>query len=261
MVEEIHDKYRNIELTIESWLYYVDDPSEKIQPTTNKFPYEEYSPFITKRKEWRADIIETIIARLTQTMINEFGNRGIDKQAGETQGSPSINWDYEIISATFHYKVDEEKIKKELQLYEEERQKQKEKDEQKIQKDKQKRKSQLEKLQKKAEQRPTPEPTIIPVTIDTTPTTLTFKKELTTMDVVQISRLAKSITKLEKQKEEHQKYLNMTLAAIERIKESEKIELMLGQVVTRDRWIDEINITNRKIEKQKEAIEKIQLGG
>ena len=87
------------------------------------------------------------------------------------------------------------------------------------------------------------------------------KKELTTMDVIQISRLAKSISKLEKQKEEQQKYLNVTLGAIERIEESGKLELLLGQVVTRDRWLDEMTRTNRKIEKQNEAIEKIKIGG
>jgi len=88
-----------------------------------------------------------------------------------------------------------------------------------------------------------------------------IKKELTTMDVIQISRLAKSITKLEKQKEEQEKYLNITLAAIKRIEESGKLELLLGQVVTRDRWLDEISRTNRKIEKQNEAIEKIRMSG
>ncbi len=87
-----------------------------------------------------------------------------------------------------------------------------------------------------------------------------IKKELSTMDVIQISKLAKSIIELEKQKEEQQKYLNITLAAINRIEESGKAELLLGQVVTRDRWIDEMNRTIRKIEKQQEAIEKIKSG-
>ena len=88
-----------------------------------------------------------------------------------------------------------------------------------------------------------------------------IKKELTTMDVIQISRLTKSITKFEKQKKEQQKYLDITLGAIERIEESGKLEFLLGQVVTRDRWMNEINITNIKIERQKEAIEKIRIGG
>ena len=61
--------------------------------------------------------------------------------------------------------------------------------------------------------------------------------------------------------EEQVKYLNITLEAIKRIEESEKIELMLGQIVTRDRWLDEISRTNRKIEKQNEAIEKIRMSG
>lgn len=88
-----------------------------------------------------------------------------------------------------------------------------------------------------------------------------IKKELTTMDVIQISRLAKTITKFEKQKEEQEKYLNITLAAINRIEEYGKLELLLGQVVTRDRWMDEINRTNIKIQKQQEAIEKIRMSG
>ncbi len=88
-----------------------------------------------------------------------------------------------------------------------------------------------------------------------------IKTELTTMDIVQISRINKSISKLEKQKEEQQKYLNITLAAIERIEESGKADFLLGHVVTRDRWLDEINLTNIKIGRQKEAIEKIQIGG
>ena len=81
------------------------------------------------------------------------------------------------------------------------------------------------------------------------------KKELTTTDVIQISRAAKSISKLEKQKIEQEKYLNITLGAIERIEESGKAEFLLGQVVTRDRWLDSINITNTLIERQKEIIE------
>ena len=105
MVEgEIYDKYRHLELSIESWLYYVEEPSIKIQPTTNIFPYEGDLPFTNNRKQWRYEVVEIIIKRLTQAMINEFGNRGICKQSNETQCSPSINWDYEIIKAVFHYK-------------------------------------------------------------------------------------------------------------------------------------------------------------
>jgi len=269
MVEEIYDKYRHLELTIESWLYNVDDPSVMIQQTTNIFPYEGDFPFTNDRKKWRSEITEFIIARLTQTMINEFGNRGICTQANETQCSPSINWSYEILDATFHYKQDEEKIRKEIeekfkeqiQKYKEERDQELLKAQQKKEKADKKKKAKLEKERKKAEKRPKPEKREVPVTIDEEPTTITIKKELTTMDVIQISRLAKSITKLEKQKEEQEKYLNITLGAIERIEESEKIELMLGQIVTRDRWLDEISRTNRKIEKQNEAIEKIRMSG
>jgi len=105
MVEaEIYDKYRHLELTIESWIYSVDDPSTMIQQTTNTFPYEGDFPFTNNRKKWRDEVIEVIIKRLTQAMINEFGNRGICKQSNETQCSPSINWDYEILKAIFHYK-------------------------------------------------------------------------------------------------------------------------------------------------------------
>lgn len=100
---ETYDKYRYIELTIDSWIYYIDEPSVKVQPATNRFPYEGVLPFSNNRKDWRAETIEIIIARLTQAMINEFGNRGICAPSNEPQCSPSINWDYEIISALFDY--------------------------------------------------------------------------------------------------------------------------------------------------------------
>ena len=157
--------------------------------------------------------------------------------------------------------INEEFIKEQIKKYEEQRQQELLKIQKKKEKEERKRKIKLEKLQKEAEKRPKIEPQIVPVIIDEEPTTITIKKELTTMDVIQISRLAKSISKLEKQKEEQQKYLNVTLGAIERIEESGKLELLLGQVVTRDRWLDEMTRTNRKIEKQNEAIEKIKIGG
>lgn len=98
---EEYDKYRYLELWIESWLYDKSDPEVKIQPTTNKYPYEGDFPFDNERKEWRSETLNIIIARLTQAMINEFTNRGITRPAGENTGS--IDWAYEIISVSFDY--------------------------------------------------------------------------------------------------------------------------------------------------------------
>lgn len=171
------------------------------------------------------------------------------------------DWSDTTVEETIEKIKDEtiEKIKEEIRKYEEKRKQELIKIQQKQQKEEQKRKAKLEKEKAKAKEKPIEE-IIIPVTIDEIPTTITIKKELTTIDVIQISRLAKSITKLEKQKEEQEKYLNITLAAIKRIEESEKLELMLGQVVTRDRWMDEINRTNVKIQKQKDVIKHIKSG-
>lgn len=150
-----------------------------------------------------------------------------------------------------------EKVKEEIRKYEEERQKELVKRQQKKEKADQKRKIKIEKEIEKEKKKPKPEPIIVPVTIDEKPTTLIFKKELTTTDVIQISRAAKRISKLEKQKIDQEKYLNIALGAIERIEESGKAEFLLGQVVTRDRWLDSIKITNTLIERQKEIIEQL----
>jgi len=145
----------------------------------------------------------------------------------------------------------EENIRK----YEEERQKELVKRQQKKEKAEQKKKIKIEKEIEKEKKKPKPEPIVVPVIIDEEPTTLTFRKELNTMDIIQISRAAKSISKLENRKIEQEKYLNIALAAIERIEESGRTDLLLGQVITRDRWLDSINITNTLIERQKEIIE------
>ena len=83
------------------------------------------------------------------------------------------------------------------------------------------------------------------------------KKELTAIDIAHLSRIQKDITKLEKKKAEQTQFLNIALGAIERIEESGRLDLLLGQVVTRDRFIDAINRTETKIKRQKESIEKI----
>lgn len=153
--------------------------------------------------------------------------------------------------------IDDEFIKEKLRLYEEQRQQILIKRQKAQEKAEQRRKAQLEKLQKKQQQKPKPEPIIVPVTIDEEPITLIFKKELTTMNVIQISRLAKSITKLEEIKNQQESFLNMYN---ERIK-SGRIDLLLSSTKQRDEWEDIIKITNIKIERQKEAIQKIQLGG
>lgn len=62
--------------------------------------------FNNTRGEWSLQIHDTqIIPRLTQAMIDEFGKRGICAPAGENQCSPSINWDFQIVSAVVEYVV------------------------------------------------------------------------------------------------------------------------------------------------------------
>lgn len=100
-IGEIYDKRRYLELWIESWLYDKSDPEVRIQPITNKYPYEGDFPFDNDRNTWLSETYAIIIARLTQAMINEFGNRGIKKPAGENIGS--IDWAFEIRSASFDY--------------------------------------------------------------------------------------------------------------------------------------------------------------
>ena len=148
-----------------------------------------------------------------------------------------------------------EKVKEEIRKYEEQRQQELIKRQQKKQKTEQKRKAKLEKEIEKAKIKPIEE-IEIPVTIDTIPTTITIKKDLSTMDIVQISRLQKSIGKLEKIRQEQEAFVNMYS---ERIK-SERLDMLLSSTKQRDDWIDEMNRTIRKIEKQQEAIEKIKSG-
>lgn len=101
---ERYDRYRYLEEWIESWIYYIDEPDVKVQPTTNHFWYEGDYPFNNTRDEWIKQIHDTeIIPRLTQAMIDEFGKRGICAAANEDQCSPSINWNFQIISAVFEY--------------------------------------------------------------------------------------------------------------------------------------------------------------
>lgn len=60
--------------------------------------------FSNTRNEWAKEIHDTqIIPRLTQAMIDEFEKRGICAPAGENQCSPSINWDFQIVSAVIEY--------------------------------------------------------------------------------------------------------------------------------------------------------------
>ncbi len=148
-----------------------------------------------------------------------------------------------------------DEIQEEVRKYKEQRDQELIKRQQKQQKTEQKRKANLEKEIEKAKARPIEE-IKIPVTIDTKPTTITIKKDLTTMDIVQISRLQKSIAKFEKIRQEQEVFVNMYS---ERIK-SERLDLLLSSTKQRDDWIDEMNRTIRKIEKQQEAIEKIKSG-
>lgn len=60
--------------------------------------------FNNTRKEWVKEIHDNhIIPRLTQAMIDEFEKRGICAPAGENQCSPSINWDFSVVSAILEY--------------------------------------------------------------------------------------------------------------------------------------------------------------
>jgi len=156
---------------------------------------------------------------------------------------------------TSEYGMTLEKVKEEIRKYEEQREQELIKRQQKQQKAEQKKKVKLEKEIEKAKTKPIEE-IKIPVTIDTEPTVIIIKKDLTTMDIVQISRLQKSIGKLEKVRQEQEAFVNMYS---ERIK-SERLDLLLSSTKQRDDWIDEMNRTIRKIEKQQEAIEKIKMG-
>ncbi len=183
------------------------------------------------------------------------------KEAAEKEcnslGTPKLcNFEFEIYDTTEEIMdIDKHKIK--LETYQKERNQDLKKRQQKKEKEDKKKKAKLEKERKKAEERPKPEPQIVPVTIDEEPTTIIIKKELSTMDIVQISKLQKSIAKMEKQKKEQEAFLNMYN---ERIK-SERIDLLLSSTKQRDEWQDIIDRTNRKIEKQQEAIEKIKISG
>lgn len=91
----------------------------------------------------------------------------------------------------------------------------------------------------------------IPVTIDEQPTHITIKHDLSTMDIVQISRLQKSISKLEKIRQEQQEQLSLY---------DERIRVnydLFASIQQRNEWLNKINMTNIKIQKQKDAIEHI----
>lgn len=192
-----------------------------------------------------------------QRVANEVTQMMCKKACGSLSDSVYCNETYPLVYTPHQYGESKDKIQERLRIYEEQRQQQLIKKQQAYEKEEKNRKAQLDKLQKKHEQKPKPEPRTVKVTIDEEPTTITFKKELNTMDVVHLSRLYKSIDKLEKVKQEQQSFLNMYN---ERIK-SERIDLLLSSTKQRDAWQDLINITNIKIERQKQAVEKIKLGG
>lgn len=99
---EKYDKYRSLTLTITSWIYHKDYPGKHEQETTNPFLLTENGPFTNTRKIWVNDATKTIIDKLTQIMIDEFGKKGISGPPGTNEGS--LDWDYEIIDAYFDYK-------------------------------------------------------------------------------------------------------------------------------------------------------------
>jgi len=204
--------------------------------------------FNTTIDEWK-NVVEKL-------QYNKYYNAALKEAEGLGTDAFLESFDmYDIYTEQINKKKIQKEIEFEIQKYKEEREQELLKRQQKKEKADKKKKAKLEKLQKEAEKRPKPEEREVPVVIDEEPIIITFKKELTTTDVIQISRAAKSISKLEKQKEEQTKFLNVALGAIERIEESEKLEFLLSQIVTRDRWLDSINITNTLIERQKEIIE------
>lgn len=153
--------------------------------------------------------------------------------------------------------IDEGQLQKEAESYKKQReqiqitrQKAKEKAEQKYQKE-------MEKLSK--QRKPTIE-TTIPVTIDNIPTTITTKKDLSTLDVILISRLYKHITTLENAKKEQEEEVQMYIDRIKTIEETNQLDNLLPSIKKRDEWLDEIRMTNIKIQRQQEAISKIKGG-
>lgn len=154
-----------------------------------------------------------------------------------------------------------EYIKKEIESYEKKRKQQLTIRQKAKQQADQKRKE-IEEKQKYIVQKYKPITTeTITTTIDNKPTTITTKHNLSTMDVIQVSRLYKSITTLERVKAEQEQHLQMYIDRIKEAEQTERYDQLLPAVKQRDKWQDEINMTNIKIERQNEAIKKLKEKG
>ncbi len=144
-----------------------------------------------------------------------------------------------------------QKVSKDMIDYYEEREKDLTKQQEK------KKKAEINKIKKLEKEQKIEKKKEIEITKEEKPIPVPTKKELTLIDIAHINRIQKDITKLEKKKVEQTKFLNVALGTVERVEESGRLDLLLGAVVTRDRFIDDINRTNIKIERQKDAISKI----
>jgi len=105
MTNELKDTYRSLTVKIKSWFYHVDYPEIHHQETTNDFLISSEGPFKNTRKEWIVQSVNTMIDKLTDLIIDEFGARGIQGAPGESNGS--IDWDYEIVDSDFKFKEEE----------------------------------------------------------------------------------------------------------------------------------------------------------
>jgi hypothetical protein len=107
---ELSDGYRYLRLLIKSWTYYTDSVKHE-QEETNPVWVKGIPPFTNTREEWILDEHDRLLKKLLNEMIDEFGSRGITGPPGTNKGS--IDWDFEIINATFRWvsKVDLDQLK------------------------------------------------------------------------------------------------------------------------------------------------------
>jgi hypothetical protein len=107
---EFSDGYRYLRLSIKSWTYYTGS-SKHEQEEINPASVKGIPPFKNTREEWISDETDRLIKKLVYEMIDEFGSRGIIGKPGKNEGS--IDWDYEILNATFRWvsKADLDQLK------------------------------------------------------------------------------------------------------------------------------------------------------
>lgn len=226
-------------------------------PQPRQFIYkQEKLNFLTTLEQWRINKEEKFKEKIKKAAEDECNSLG----------TPTLcEFEFEVYDIKEEV-MDIDKLKILLTEYEKERQKEL------IKREEKKKKSEFNKAIKIAKQQKEKEQKIEKITkeeekiseqlekrgIEYIPKPIPpIKKELTAIDIAHISRIQKDITKLEKKKTEQQQFLNIALGAIERIEESGRLDFLLGQVVTRDKFIDEINRTTEKIKRQIKAISKI----